>query len=154
MQILSFHSIFELMNVIGDDVEIFLWWFYISFALSKYNPRRKRQVPLVIHESRGTLAKGKTPWEYYTGTWLAWVQWVQLHQQIFRRTDFAPKDFKKGWILYPTFSQFPFKSHFTVSVLEHIWKSAPRVLKSNRCLCYIQVTRIISMFLVIKLGGL
>ena len=29
------------------------------------------------------------------GPWLAWVQWVKLHTQIFERTDFAPTYFEK-----------------------------------------------------------
>ena len=31
----------------------------------------------------------------FTGPWLVWVQWVQLHPQIFRGTDFRPADFEK-----------------------------------------------------------
>ena len=31
----------------------------------------------------------------FLGTSLAWVQWVQLHPQIFRKTGFAPIDSRK-----------------------------------------------------------
>ena len=46
--------------------------------------------------------------------WLGWMQCVQLHQQISRRTDFAPIDFEKGRLWYPWFSWFSFKCHFIV----------------------------------------
>ena len=32
-----------------------------------------------------------------TRPWLVWVQWVQLHQQILRKTNLAPTDFEDIW---------------------------------------------------------
>ena len=31
-----------------------------------------------------------------SGSWLVWVQWMQVHPQIFRNTDFELTDFVKG----------------------------------------------------------
>ena len=31
----------------------------------------------------------------YAGTSLVWMQWAQLHPQIFRKTNFAPTDFEE-----------------------------------------------------------
>ena len=39
------------------------------------------------------------------GAPLAWVQWVQLHPQIWRKTDFAPTEIEEIWIW--TNTRFP-----------------------------------------------
>ena len=40
---------------------------------------------------------------YCTGSSLVLVQWVQLHPQIFRKTDFAPTDFEEIWFMILNF---------------------------------------------------